>query len=295
MTGTAGAGTYTGHAGPHGTMGAMSEPLGTPHDVRAEDPAAPRRGLAAVTDDEFSVLAAVGGVRGLVESVLPGLVFIVLYVTTQDLMVSVIASVGAAVAASVVRLVQGTAVTTALGGLLGVVVGAVWAWRTGEAEDVYAWALWTNAAYAVVLLASIVFRFPAVGFVVESLRAGWSPDAVKAMAGRDEATEQEGARPASGTDETADGAREAEEDEPNPLAALVEWRHDAEKVHRYTLATWLWVGMFALRLAVKVPLYLDGDVGWLGTFHLVLGVPLWALVLFLTWVVVRGRTKAPAA
>ena len=59
------------------------------------------------------------------------------------------------------------------------------------------------------------------------------------------------------------------------------------EVRRYSIATWFWVGMFALRLAVKTPLYFAGDVAWLGTFHLVLGVPLWALVLFLTWVVVR--------
>ena len=58
-------------------------------------------------------------------------------------------------------------------------------------------------------------------------------------------------------------------------------------MRRYTAATWLWIGLFAVRLAVQVPLYLDGDVGWLGTARLVMGIPLWALVLWLTWILVR--------
>ena len=69
-------------------------------------------------------------------------------------------------------------------------------------------------------------------------------------------------------------------------------------MRRYTAATWLWIGLFAARLAVQVPLYLDGDVGWLGTARLVMGIPLWALVLWLTWILVRRPATAgprPAA
>jgi hypothetical protein len=80
-----------------------------------------------------------------------------------------------------------------------------------------------------------------------------------------------------------------------PLAALVAWRKDPELVRRYTLATWFWAGLFAIRLAVKVPLYFSGDVGWLGTAHLVLGIPLWGLVLWLTWAVGRGAHRGRAA
>lgn len=63
-------------------------------------------------------------------------------------------------------------------------------------------------------------------------------------------------------------------------------------MRRYQAATWLWVGMFVLRLAVQVPLYVTGTVGWLGTARLVMGIPLFALTLWVTWLLVR-RDRSP--
>ena len=37
------------------------------------------------------------------------------------------------------------------------------------------------------------------------------------------------------------------------------WRNDPERRRAYTQVTWLWFGMFALRFAVQLPLYLLGD------------------------------------
>jgi hypothetical protein len=54
-----------------------------------------------------------------------------------------------------------------------------------------------------------------------------------------------------------------------------------------TVATWVWVGLFALRLAVEVPLYLTAQVELLAAVKLVLGVPLYAAVLWVTWLLVR--------
>ncbi len=222
--------------------------------------------MRALAGEEFSAAQAVGGVRGLVEAVLPGLVFVVAFVIFTDLTIPLIASVVAALVLVVARLVQRTPVTQALGGLLGIAIGVVWAWTSGEAENYYAGGLLLNAGYLVVLLVTILVRRPAVGYVVEALRAGLTPDAVKAEANRGEG-------------------------EPSAFAALTAWRDDPAKMRTYAIATWLWVGLFALRLAVKTPLYFAGDIAWLGTFHLLLGVPLWALVLYLTWYVVR-RPKA---
>ncbi|ACZ30938.1 hypothetical protein Xcel_1919 [Xylanimonas cellulosilytica DSM 15894] len=226
----------------------------------AVSPAAARRGVQAVTAETFSFSDAVGGVRGVIEALLPGTLFVVVYVVATNLTWALGAAVGAALVAVVLRLAQRTPVTQALGGLLGIGVGVIWAWRSGEAGNFFAWGLWTNAIYLVAVLLSIVVRWPAVGLVVEGMRAGFTADTAKEQA--------------------ADGA--------SPFAALVAWRKDRALVRRYTAATWLWVGMFGLRLAVQLPLYLDNSVGWLGTARLVLGVPLWGLVLWLTWAVVRG-------
>lgn len=249
-------------------MNPMSEPARP--DVPPEPAEAPARGVRALAGEEFSAAQAIGGVRGLVEAVLPGLVFVVAFVIfTPDLVVPLVSSVVAALVLVVARLVQRTPVTQALSGLLGIAIGVVWAWTSGEAENYYAGGLLVNAAYLVVLLVSIVVRRPVVGYVVEALRAGLTPEAVKAEANRGD-------------------------DQPSVLSALTAWRADPAKMRTYAIATWLWVGLFGLRLAVKTPLYFAGDIAWLGTFHLLLGVPLWALVLYLTWYVVR-RPKPAAA
>lgn len=47
-------------------------------------------------------------------------------------------------------------------------------------------------------------------------------------------------------------------------------------------ATWLWAGLFTLRVIVQAPLYLVGAVGLLGVAKLVLGFPLFLAGAFLT-------------
>ncbi|MFI2102175.1 DUF3159 domain-containing protein [Isoptericola sp. NPDC019693] len=257
-------------------------------------PAGDARGVRAVTGDTFSFGQAVGGVRGVVEAVLPGLLFVVIYVIASmggdergALTWALVASVGAALVAVVARLAQRTPITQALGGLLGIGVGVFWAWRSGEAQNFYVWGLWTNAAYLAAILVSLAVRWPVVGLVVEAVRGGFADVAAERARDADGAQPQAGPS-GTGSPETVAPGAPAPDAGPSPLAALVAWRKDPELVRRYTLATWFWAGLFALRLAVKVPLYFADSVGWLGTAHLVLGVPLWGLVLWLTWVVVRG-------
>jgi hypothetical protein len=67
------------------------------------------------------------------------------------------------------------------------------------------------------------------------------------------------------------------------------WRSNRPRMRAYQIATGFWVGMFGLRLLVQVPLYLAGQVALLGTLNgLVLGLPLFALTIWLSWLVLRG-------
>ncbi len=208
------------------------------------------RGLRAIAADDFSVSAAVGGVRGMVESVLPGLVFVVAFVATSDLALSLVVAIAGAVVAVVLRLVQGTAITQALSGVLGVAIGVLWAWRSGESKNFFAWGLWVNAGWFAGALVSILAGWPGVGVIVSLVRGdgmGWR---------------------------TESGARSLR--------------------RAYTWATWVWVVLFGLRLVVQVPLYLDSTVGWLGTAKLMMGVPLFVLGLWISWLLVRQRAGARA-
>lgn len=288
-----------GDPGPDPRPEPTSGAAGPAHDAEVvetvvDDVAAPEdgpaRGMRALAGDRFSVAEAVGGVRGLVESVAPGLVFVVVYVATTNLQWALWTSVGAALVAVAARLVQRTPVTQAFGGLLGVAIGVLWAWRSGEAQDYFAWGLWTNAAYLVALLVSVVVRWPLVGLVVEGFRSGFG---VAAGTGEDPAAQSDASRAGEAAGTSAAGT--AAEPEPGAFARWARaWRSDRTLMRRYAAATWLWIGLFAARLVVQVPLYLDGDVGWLGTARLVMGIPLWALVLWVTWVLVR-RPPSPEA
>lgn len=66
------------------------------------------------------------------------------------------------------------------------------------------------------------------------------------------------------------------------------WRDDVLLMRRYSAATWLWTMVFTMRLAVTVPLYLTQRVAELGVAKLVLGWPLYAAAVYVTYRVVAA-------
>jgi hypothetical protein len=70
------------------------------------------------------------------------------------------------------------------------------------------------------------------------------------------------------------------------------WRNDPVRRRAYTQVTWLWFGMFTLRFAVQLPLYLLGMTVALGWVKLAMGWPIFALVAWMSYLVL---TKAPPA
>jgi hypothetical protein len=68
-----------------------------------------------------------------------------------------------------------------------------------------------------------------------------------------------------------------------------DWRTDPARRRAVTQATWMWAGLFLVRLAVQLPLYLAGAVVALGVARTAMGVPLFALGIWLTWLLVRNR------
>lgn len=209
-----------------------------------------RLGMAALAqagDGDFSVIGAIGGVRGVVESILPGLVFVVLFMATSDLRLTIVASAVLAAVQVLVRLALRQSAMGALGGLVAVVVCLVWAWRSHDARDYYMLGFVTNTVYLGLLSVSLLLRTPGVGLLVEFVR-------------------------------TMPTSRFA--------AWLKGWRDDEPLRRAYAAATALWIGVFALRLAVQVPLYAADRVGWLGTARLAMGLPFWALAIWVSYLLV---------
>lgn len=64
---------------------------------------------------------------------------------------------------------------------------------------------------------------------------------------------------------------------------LTSWHSDPAARRAATVSTWLWAGMFSLRVLVQVPLYFAGLVGALGVAKLALGWPLFLLVAYMSY------------
>lgn len=228
-------------------------PAEEPTDLRSAFAAAAKKaGIGQVAPGEApngkALIAAVGGVRGLVESILPGLTFLVVYTITRELLPSVLIPLAVALGFVVVRAITRTPVMTAVAGVLGIAVSAVLALLTGRAEDNFVPGFLINAVSVAVLLASLAARWPLIGVIVGVL--------------------------------TGEGGA---------------WREDRAKRRVMTVATVLWAGMFGVRLAVQVPLYFAGATEWLAGTKLLMGVPLYAALLWVTWLLVRAVYTRPGA
>ena len=200
------------------------------------------RVAASDTLNGQAILAAIGGVRGLVESVLPSFVFLVVYLLTKDVVLSALVPLGVAIVFVIIRAATKLPVSHAVTGAVGVAITAVLAIATGRAENNFILGIWLNVGYLVAMIVSIVARRPIIGIVVGLLL---SEQAAK-------------------------------------------WRDVARERRMLTLLTWVWAGMFALRLIVEVPLYIAANAAGLGVAKLILGVPLYAVVLWITWLFVRS-------
>lgn len=216
-------------------------------------------GLAqAAAPQEFSLAQAVGGVRGAAETLVPGLLFVVVYTIGRDLRLSLLLAVGAAVLAILARVVTRSGPSQAISGAVGVAICAGFALVSGDARNFYLPGFLTNVGYGLVCALSAVSlpRFSVGGRVLQG---------------------------------------------PYPVIGLLlgpltgeglAWRRSPERLRAYRQVTLLWAGFFALRLLVQVPLYLADLVGPLGAARIVMGVPAFALMVWLTWL--RLRAVPPA-
>jgi hypothetical protein len=65
------------------------------------------------------------------------------------------------------------------------------------------------------------------------------------------------------------------------------WRKNVARRKAYTNAGWLWVAMFALRIAIQYPLYRANKLNALGVANFFLGYPLYLIVLWGSWQIIR--------
>lgn len=70
-----------------------------------------------------------------------------------------------------------------------------------------------------------------------------------------------------------------------------DWQKNRETLRRYRAMTYLWLGVFSLRVLVMTPLYLTNQIAALGFFRLALGLPLFALAGYATFALSKRQVN----
>ncbi|CAB4691593.1 unannotated protein [freshwater metagenome] len=191
--------------------------------------------------DFKSLLASVGGFQGLIESTLPGFLYVLTFAIWRSLTISISTVVAAVLLLTIRHFVKKRPFSQLVGSLIGIALAIYLTLRPGgQAGDFYLKDFWTNGIYGSVLLLSVVIRLPIIGVMVGLF--------------------------------TNQG---------------LTWRKNRRKVRFFDLVTLLWVGLFATRLAVELPLYFVGDIVTLGFVKLVLGLPFYLTMIWVSWLLLR--------
>jgi hypothetical protein len=192
-----------------------------------------------------SLLAAIGGWLGVLETTLPTFGFLLSFLLLNQATLSVVIAASTAVGFISWRLIRRQNATQAVVGFLAVGLAAWLALREGgDTADYFVPGFFTNAAYGLAFALSALVRWPIIGV----------------LAGL--------------------------------LFGISDWRAQRQLRRRFTAITWLWVGFFAARLGVQLPLYFSNQIELLATSRLIMGAPAYAALLALTWVLLRATNEA---
>jgi len=127
-----------------------------------------------------------GGRRGALESALPSVVFVTVYLLSGSHLVWALSTaLGVAAVLAALRLMRREKPVRVLGGLAGVAIAAVVAARTGNAADYFLPSLLANVASALIWAVSIVARWPLLGVIIGfgiGQKTAWrqDPDLIRA-------------------------------------------------------------------------------------------------------------------
>ncbi|MEU6590362.1 DUF3159 domain-containing protein [Streptomyces sp. NPDC046881] len=115
---------------------------------------------------EAALFEAFGGVRGMVETVLPGLLFVTIFTVDKDLHLSAIAALAVSLVLVVVRLAMKDTVKHAFSGVFGVVFGVVFAMFTGNAKDFYLPGMLYTLGMALAYIVTTLAGVPLIGLIL---------------------------------------------------------------------------------------------------------------------------------
>jgi len=118
-------------------------------------------------EDKDKVLNALGGKRGLIDSGLPALIFLIVFnISGKDVDTALYAAVALSILLTLLRLIKRETIQHAFSGLIGVGICALISKRTGNAADFYLPGLWINAAYGLLYAITNLVKWPILGVML---------------------------------------------------------------------------------------------------------------------------------
>jgi len=119
-----------------------------------------------IENDKSKVINAFGGKRGLLDSGLPSLVFLIAYNVSHDLRTSLYSAVITSAILTLIRLIRRDTLQHVLSGFVGVVFCALLARKTGHAVDFYLPGLIINLVYGSVYAVLNLIGLPLIGLLL---------------------------------------------------------------------------------------------------------------------------------
>ena len=136
-------------------------------------------------EDKAKVVTALGGKKGIIDSTIPSLIFLLTYNVTHNLRICLYLSIVIAALLLIWRLIKRDTLVHAITGFIGIAFCGWFAWKTGEAKDYYAPSLWKNSGFASLYLISNLVKWPIIGVMLGPIlgeNMNWRKDAKRLAA-----------------------------------------------------------------------------------------------------------------
>jgi hypothetical protein len=120
-------------------------------------------------DDRDKVVNALGGKKGLIDSGVPSIVFLVVFNISKEVNAAIMAALTLSLVLAIFRLIKKDTIQHSVSGVIGVLICAYFANKSGNASDFYIPKLLTNLGYGAVYLIANLVGWPILGVVLGPL------------------------------------------------------------------------------------------------------------------------------
>jgi len=116
--------------------------------------------------DKDKVIGAFGGKKGLIDSGIPSIIFLVTFNIRKDLQEALFAAIAVSAVLTIIRLAMRDTIQHAISGFVGILICAWFANRTGNPSDLYIPKLLTNLGYGTLYLIANLAGWPILGLML---------------------------------------------------------------------------------------------------------------------------------